>query len=86
MTVNDPGPDWRRNRQPGPASAASRARAHARRRETRARIMRGKGSLLPATGVRNQGRKGRCNALRATPGPAQTAGAETGPMTHHDIP
>ncbi len=70
-----------------PAPAALRARAHTRAAAKGARALCAGEARSSGNGsVRNREPKGSCDALRTTVGPAQTAGAEAGPMTKHDIP
>ncbi len=86
MTVNDPRPALAAMLLERLAPAASRGRAHTRAAAKHARALCAGEAC--SSGNRASGtmdRQGGCDALRTTAGPAQTAGAETGLMTKHDI-
>ena len=74
--------DMLRHSGRGPARRPAEADARAAGRALCAGEARPSGNGASGT----MARQGGCDALQTTLGPAQTTGAETGPMTKHDIP
>ncbi len=74
--------DMPRHSGRGPARRPAQADARAVGRALCAGEARPSGNGASGT----MDRQGGCDALQTTLGPAQTTGAETGPMTKHDIP